>query len=142
MTHSRCTDEERVRRILLYKRTVASRYQALRHNELDRLPPGQLHVSPKVDGEFWCASVCAGKTSLIAPNGRELSSDVPVVAEIARLVASRSDDCLIAGELFALVGVLQESECPGIPPVPPVDGELVGCLQALYGRGQCHLVVA
>ena len=104
MTLNQCTDTERLQRIQLYKRTVAGRYKAVRHDELEQLPPGTLYVSPKVDGEFWCVSVKDSKVSIIAHNGRELSGAIPVVEELEATVAARSQDCLIAGELFALGG--------------------------------------
>ena len=102
MNVGQCTDTQRLQHIQLYKRTVASRYRAVRHDELEHLPPGQLYVSPKVDGELWCVSVSGGTATLIAPNGRELTDGAPVLAELQTSVASRSDNCLIAGELFAL----------------------------------------
>ena len=88
----------------LYKRSIASRYRALRQHELSELPEGPLHVSPKVDGELWFVSISAGSLALIAPNGREIQGDVPLLDELKKTIGTRTKDTLIAGELFAAGG--------------------------------------
>lgn len=85
-----------------YKRGVASRYRALIKDDLlTSLPPGPLHVSPKVDGELWFLVYDGPIAFLAAPSGRVVSGDVPVLDE-ARAAASRAHTrTVIAGELFA-----------------------------------------
>jgi len=96
-------DAELAKRVAGYKRAVAGRYSSLAPNEIDSLPQSSLLVSPKIDGQFWCLLVETGEALLIAPNGKVLSGDLPLLAEAKRTVASRSTGrTLVAGELFAL----------------------------------------
>lgn len=86
-----------------YRTLVASRYQALRVDDLDALPPGPLKVTPKVDGELWFAVKHPGGTSLVAPNGRVLEGGIPVLEEIERGFGARAGAGeIVAGELFAV----------------------------------------
>lgn len=95
-------DGELVAMIRAYKRGVASRYRTLVYDELrTALPPGPLHVSPKIDGELWFLVFDAGDACLVSPSGRVISGDVPVLVE-ARACAPRVHGrTVVAGELFA-----------------------------------------
>ncbi|TNE87133.1 MAG: hypothetical protein EP330_19385 [Deltaproteobacteria bacterium] len=86
-----------------YKRTVASRYRAVRPDELElALPPGALWVSPKIDGHLWFLVFDQGEAILVNPRGRVISGNVPLLKE-AQSVASRvTTRTIFAGELFAL----------------------------------------
>ena len=96
-------DAELARQVAGYKRTIASRYRALRPEELDQLPRGGLFVSPKIDGEIWFLVVEGDEHALVAPNGKVLSGDLPVLREAKELVVPRARGRLVlAGELFAL----------------------------------------
>lgn len=85
-----------------YKRGVASRYKALRPDEIQTgLPSGALWVSPKIDGELWFVVVHEGEVALLSHNGRGMTG-APVVQELASLLLPRAKGRLIiAGELFA-----------------------------------------
>ena len=91
-----------------YKRTIASRYRALRPEEMDALPHGALLVSPKIDGELWFlvadgSAVEEHQLALVAPSGKVIVGDVPLLAEARKLLLPRAHGQLVlAGELFAL----------------------------------------
>ncbi len=86
-----------------YKRTVASRYRALTPEEFDLMPSGKLYVSPKIDGQIWFLVVEGDECALVAPNGKVISGDLPVLAEARKVVMPRARGRLVlAGELFAL----------------------------------------
>lgn len=86
-----------------YKRQVAKRYRILEPEGLERsLPAGQLFISTKVDGELWFLVKRGGEVALCAYNGRVLQG-IPATDEAAALLAS-AGDCLIAGELIAVLG--------------------------------------
>ena len=86
-----------------YKRTVASRYRALKSDELGEIPSGTVRLSPKIDGELWVAILEGGKASLVAPGNRTLT-DAPVLTELAAAAKRASGRTVLAGELFAVGG--------------------------------------
>ncbi|MBX3250197.1 MAG: ATP-dependent DNA ligase [Myxococcales bacterium] len=95
-------DPELSKLVAGYKRTIASRYRSLGPDELDELPTG-LWVSPKIDGELWFLVVEGAEIAIVAPNGKVLSGELPVLAEAKKLVAPRAKGQLVlAGELFAV----------------------------------------
>ncbi|MEM9555758.1 MAG: hypothetical protein AAGC60_16005 [Acidobacteriota bacterium] len=128
-------DDSLTRRIAGYKRTVAARYRSIAPDEVDRaLPRATLLVSPKIDGQFWClvAEPASGDrpatVALVAPNGRVVGGDVPVLAEArARLVPKIAQRTILAGELFAL-------RKSGRPRVGDVTGALGGGADAEVAR--------
>lgn len=85
-----------------YKRTIASRYRALTEAELDELPPGRYHVSPKIDGQLWFAWVSSEGVELLNRTGRTLGVDAPVCQELNQLLQNVDLNTVIAGELFAV----------------------------------------
>ena len=94
---------ELMKRIAGYKRAVAGRYSAVAPAEIENLPLGSLLVSPKIDGQFWVLVAEAGEVVLVAPNGKVLSGDLPLLAEAKRTLSGRAQGLtLCAGELFAL----------------------------------------
>lgn len=96
--------------LVAYKRQVARRYRILDPEGLERaLPKGQLWVSTKIDGELWFLVKKAGEVALCAYNGRVLEG-IPATDEAATLLAS-TDDCVIAGELFAVLGGESRPRC-------------------------------
>jgi hypothetical protein len=96
-------DPELAKLVGSYKRTIASRYRSLGPDELDELPPGGLFVSPKIDGELWFLVVEGDEIALVAPNGKVLTGDVPVLVEARKLTLPRAKGRLVlAGELFAV----------------------------------------
>ena len=90
-------------RVAQYRKLVASRYQALRLEDLDAIPAGPLQVTPKVDGELWFAVKAASSVALVAPNGRVLEGGIPVIEELERGFGAKAGDGeIVAGELFAV----------------------------------------
>ncbi|MAQ14398.1 MAG: hypothetical protein CMN30_06340 [Sandaracinus sp.] len=91
-----------------YKRTIASRYRAIRPDEVDVLPRGSLLVSPKIDGEMWFLVLDASqdegqRVAAVAPNGKVITGDVPFLNEAREVVLPRvSGQLVLAGELFAI----------------------------------------
>lgn len=88
-----------------YKRTIASRYRAITPEELDMLPSGELFVSPKIDGEIWFLVLDSSEehaAALIAPNGKVIVGDIPVLEEAKAAVGRSKGRVVLAGELFAL----------------------------------------
>ncbi|MEM9074132.1 MAG: hypothetical protein AAGE52_36910 [Myxococcota bacterium] len=86
-----------------YKRTIASRYRAITPEELDMLPKGGLWVSPKIDGQIWFLVVEDDEYGFVAPNGKVLVGDIPVLQEVKKHLLSRARGRLVlAGELFAI----------------------------------------
>jgi len=86
-----------------YKRVVASSYRIAREDDLTAIPSGELHVSPKVDGQLWYLVKTGGEVLLVAHNGRVLSGKVPLLAEARKTFGARAaEGCVLAGELFAL----------------------------------------
>ena len=81
-----------------YKRTIASRYRALTEAELDVLPPGRYHVSPKIDGQLWFAWVSSEGVELLNRTGRTLGIDAPVCQELNQLLKNVDLNTVNAGE--------------------------------------------
>ena len=79
----------------VYRRTVAKRYRSLVHTELDQVPDGPLHVSPKVDGQLWFIDAYEGGVTLRTHSGRTLDASVPVVSELASTLGTSLQDTII-----------------------------------------------
>lgn len=87
-------------KLLAYRSDVAKRYRVIDHSLIERaLPPGNLTISAKLDGELWFLVKRDGLTALVAYNGRVLSG-TPLVKELEQKLKSVSD-AIIAGELVA-----------------------------------------
>lgn len=96
------TDPELAQMLASYKRSVASRYKALTHEEIDQLPTGRLLVSPKVDGECWFLIFDGEDVFLANPKGRCLVGDLPILNEAAGFASRVRGRTVFAGELMAL----------------------------------------
>lgn len=83
-----------------YRRTIASRYRALKGEELSEVPSGTTWLSPKIDGELWFAAFDGARAELIATGGRTLEH-APVVAELVTMATRVTGRTVLAGELFA-----------------------------------------
>ncbi len=89
--------------VSLYRKVVATRYRALRLDDLDEIPAVPLQVTPKVDGELWFAVKRGASIGLVSPNGRVLEGGIPVIEELATGFGARAGDGeIVAGELFAV----------------------------------------
>ena len=96
------TDPDLERLFTGFKRTVASRYRALSPDDLDEYcPTGQLHVSPKIDGQLWYLMLEDGEAWLVSHRGRVIGGDIPLLNEARRGPATRvKGRTLFAGELW------------------------------------------
>jgi ATP-dependent DNA ligase len=95
-------DEELAALVAQYKRVIASRYRAVTVEDAGSLPPGPLHVSPKIDGELWYMVRTEDETALVAHNGRVILGDLPVLTEALGTFGARAEaGTVVAGELFA-----------------------------------------
>jgi hypothetical protein len=83
-----------------YRRHTAARTVALESEDiLKRLPPGEYHVSLKIDGEFTLLVYVAGEALLVNPGGT-VRVGIPAVDEAAALLKKAGvKSALIPGEL-------------------------------------------
>ncbi|MCP4808042.1 MAG: hypothetical protein GY913_31825 [Proteobacteria bacterium] len=96
-------DTDLASHVVAYKRSVASRYRALTPDELEQLPPGELHVSPKTDGELWMMILDGDDVFLVSPRHRVITGSIPLLDEARRNILPRCGTrTILAGELFAL----------------------------------------
>ena len=96
-------DTDLASHVVAYKRSVASRYRALTPDELEQLPPGKLHVSPKIDGELWMMILDGDDVFLVSPRHRVITGSIPLLDEARRNILPRcTNRTILAGELFAL----------------------------------------
>ena len=97
------TDEELSSALKVYRHRVASSYIAITSDELDeRVPPGELIASPKIDGELWYL-VFEGKEVFLAnPKSSVIHGALPLLEEAKKLAKKTKGRTIIAGELFAL----------------------------------------
>ena len=62
-----------------YRTLVASRYQAISPNDINKVISGnEFQLTRKYDGEFWYLSTDGKNSELIAPNGRKIAGGSPV----------------------------------------------------------------
>ena len=85
-----------------YRRRVASSYRALSPDELHYLPPGEMHVTPKMDGQLWYLVLDPDQAFLMSPRGAVLFGGLPLLKEAHGLLSKISRRTIIAGELIAL----------------------------------------
>lgn len=89
--------------VSLYRKLVATRYRALRLDDLDEIPAGPMQITPKVDGELWFAVKRGASVGLVSANGRVLEGAIAVVEELEKGFGAKAGDGEIAaGELFAV----------------------------------------
>jgi hypothetical protein len=112
-----------------YRRRVASVYRSVKPGELTTGVFGApFHVSPKVDGELWFLVIDQGDAAFVSTNGKAISGDVPVLAEVRPAAQKVKGRAVIAGELFAA------SSGKGRPRVGDVAAALAGGAQAPVQR--------
>ncbi len=123
------TDPDLDRLFTGFKRTVASRYRALSPEDLDEYcPPGQLHVSPKIDGQMWYLVLEDGDAWLVSHKGRVMGGDIPLLVEARRGPATRVEGrTIFAGELWC-------ARKEGRPRVGDVGMALSGAADAQVAR--------
>jgi hypothetical protein len=91
---------ELVEMVARYRRTIASRYRALKSEELSEVPDGSMWISPKIDGELWFAVIEERRAVLLNSSGRILDRG-PLVEELAAVSGRVKGRTVLAGELFA-----------------------------------------
>lgn len=82
-----------------YRRRVAGNYRPLPPDEIGTLSPGQMWVSPKIDGELWFLVSWDKEVFLANSRGVAIAGGVPVLKQAASL----PDRTIVAGELHARV---------------------------------------
>jgi hypothetical protein len=112
-----------------YRRRIAGMYRSVKPGEIASGVFGApFHVSPKVDGELWFLVLHEGEAVLVTANGKAISGDVPVLAEVRASAKAIKGRAVIAGELFAA------SSGKGRPRVGDVAASLAGGAQAPVER--------
>ncbi|MEN9797319.1 MAG: hypothetical protein RL653_1015 [Pseudomonadota bacterium] len=84
-----------------YRREVASRYRAVRPDEVGAVGGWPAWVTPKLDGELWFAAKHGGAVSLRAANGRVLEDGALLEELRAGFGARAAEGEVVAGELYA-----------------------------------------
>jgi hypothetical protein len=102
-TAATLSDPFLVNRAQDYRRQTASRMMALEASDIARqFPPGNYHVSLKIDGEFSLLVYAEGEALLVNPGGN-VRVGIPAVDEAASLLKKAGvTSALIAGELHFL----------------------------------------
>lgn len=71
-----------------YRTLVASRYQAISPNDINKVISGnEFQLTRKYDGEFWYLLTNGKNSELIAPNGRRIIGKLPIL-DLAEKLAS------------------------------------------------------
>jgi ATP-dependent 26S proteasome regulatory subunit len=92
-------DSKLAQRISDYKKRVAGKYRSLAPQDITRLlPPGEMIVSPKIDGETWFLKTGKDEAWLLSPSGK-IITDIPVTQEATKILGKRH--LLLAGEFYA-----------------------------------------
>jgi hypothetical protein len=92
-------DPKLAQHIADYKNRVAGKYRSLAPQDITRLlSPGEMIVSPKIDGEIWFLKTGNGDAWLLSPSGK-IITNVPATKEAARILGKRH--LLLAGEFYA-----------------------------------------
>jgi hypothetical protein len=88
-------------RVQEYRRLMSSRMTAIAKDEMRaRLPPGEVHVSRKVDGEFTVLVLTEDEAFTLNPGGT-VRVGLPAIAEAHALAAKAGvKSALVAGELY------------------------------------------
>lgn len=82
-----------------YRRRIAGNYRALPPEEIEKIPPGRMWLSTKIDGELWFLVSWDKELFLANSQGLVIAGDVPVLKQVKAL----PDHTIVAGELHALV---------------------------------------
>ncbi len=102
-----------------YRRLVASRYRAIKPAELSDLPPGEIWLSPKIDGELAGVEFRGGDVLLATKGGREIP-DCPLRRELTAAAKRFAGTLRIVGELHC------QPEGDARPRVGDVSAALAG----------------
>lgn len=98
LVRGRLNDPQTLDRLIVYKKRIAGNYRPLPSNEINKLPPGNMLVSEKIDGELWFLCKVSSDIFLANQHGSVIAGDLPIFNTLKN---SELDDCIIAGELHA-----------------------------------------
>lgn len=84
-----------------YRQGVAGRYRAIKPSELGDLPPGELWLSPKIDGELAVVEFRGGSLSCCTRRGRAFP-DGPLMQELRTAAKRCGSSIRMIGELHCL----------------------------------------
>ena len=85
--------------VMSYRRRVAGVYRSVKPGEITSGVLGApFHVSPKVDGELWFMVIEGGNATLVSVNGKAISGDIPVLAEVRAAAQKIKGRVVIPGE--------------------------------------------
>jgi len=85
--------------LVAYRRRIAGNYRSLPSDEVDKLAPGKMLVSTKLDGELWFLVSWDNEVFLVNTRGRTIAGDVPILKQAHAL----PNGTVVAGELYARV---------------------------------------
>ncbi len=95
------TDTALSSRLFGYKTGTARRFFSLGESDIaTRLPPGQLWVSRKLDGECTFLYHTKDETILVSPTGRVIVGSKPAAEARRRLLAAKVERAIVPGELY------------------------------------------
>ena len=94
------TDLALLNQLASYKRRVASNYRPLAPADIDKLAPGKMIVSEKIDGELWFLIAVNNEVFLANPRGSVIAGALPFLTLAGKPLPERT---IIAGELHAIV---------------------------------------
>lgn len=106
--------------LVRYRQQVAGRYRAIKPKELGDLPPGELWVSPKIDGELAAVELREGIANAVTRGGRTLP-DCPLMRQLKAAATRFRGPIRLVGELHCRVAVGSRSR--------------VGDVTAAFGAG-------
>lgn len=88
-------------KLLGYRKTVIAGYKSLLVDEISSdLTPGEMHISPKIDGELWFMIIEDGEVALSNTRGRLIAGDIPLLNEIRQVSHKFLSRVILVGELF------------------------------------------
>ena len=88
-------------KLLGYRKTVIAGYKSLLVDEISsNLTLGEMHISPKIDGELWFMIIEDGEVALSNTRGRLIAGDIPLLNEIRQVSNKFLGRVILVGELF------------------------------------------
>ena len=84
-----------------YRKSVVAGYRPLLLDEMSsNLAPGEMHVSPKIDGELWFMIIENGEVVLANTGGKLIAGDIPLLSEVIKISSRFTGRSILAGELY------------------------------------------
>ena len=84
-----------------YRKTVIAGYRALLLDEMSsNLTSGEMHVSPKIDGELWFMIIENDEVVLSNTGGKLIAGDIPLLSEVSKISSRFTGRSILAGELY------------------------------------------